>query len=585
MTAPLEITPRPKRKPRLQRKFALFVFLIVFAVIFGAGAWLYLYLQSNAHVPPFDGRKNVIVFQGQVQEEAFAIQEGQVLLPLPFVQKQIDPAIFWDEPTKSVIVTTKDKVLRMESDKLVAFLNKKPIDLHVPVQQIDGIPYVPYEPLSKLYAVQLKHIENSGVTVIEKAGYSIQQGKIESVDEQEPITQPVRKGPSGRDPIVADLNPNAPVDIIGEEGGWYRVQTADGIIGFMPKSIVTLSEIRKTDLPAQEPKQSAAVPWKPLGQKINLTWEHVTGRNPKLAEIPAMPGLNVVSPTWFELTDDKATLGNKADSSYVKWAHQRGYQVWGLVSNGFNPDFTKALLSDFHMREKFIVQVIHYATMYELDGINLDFENVYIEDKARLVQLVRELTPYLHEQNLTVSMDVTPISTSDRWSRFYDRKVLAQVVDYMAVMTYDEHWGTSPVAGSVASLPWVEESLQNILQEVPRNKLLLGVPFYTRLWKEVKQPDGSIKVTSKALYMSGAQKWIKERNLKPALDAKSGQYYVSYTDPADKATYKIWIEDQTSMAKRIELVRKYNLAGVASWRRGFETPDIWNTIQQGLQAR
>lgn len=583
MNVPLRKSSRPRRKRRLWVGMLLSLLLFGGGVV-TAGLWLYHYLPSSERVAPFDGQKNVIVYQGEVQEESFLFEEGEVLVPFSFIKRQLDPAIYWDEPTRSVIVTTKDKVLQMESDQLVAYLNKTPVNLHVPVKEVEGTRYVPLTPLAKLYPYQVKHVPKTGVLVVEKHGYAVQQGKVLSADDEEAKAQPLRIGPSIRTAGVAELAPDTQVDVLQEEAGWYRVQDETGLVGYLQKEAVSLTQIRKTTVAtAQDSKQAAA--WKPLGGKINLTWEHVVNRNPKLANIPAMPGLNVVSPTWFELKDAQGTLANKADAAYVKWAHDRGYRVWGLVSNGFNPDWTTAVLRDYRLRSSMIAQILQYAHMYDLDGINLDFENVYLEDKERLVQFVRELTPYLHEQGLTVSMDVTIKSTSDRWSRFYDRAALAQIVDYMAVMTYDEHWASSPVAGSVASLPWTEQGLQGVLAEVPAKKLLLGVPFYTRLWSETKQADGTVKVSSKALSMESAEAWIKERKLTPQPDAKTGQLFVSYTDPADGITYKMWLEDSSSMAKRMELVHKYNLAGVAAWRRGFEQPQIWTTIQEGLKKK
>jgi spore germination protein YaaH len=432
--------------------------------------------------------------------------------------------------------------------------------------------------LEKLYPFTFTLKKESGVLLVEKAGYAVQQGKVAASEEPHML----RAGASLREPIVAEMAPGAVVDVLQEEQGWYRVLDQNGIVGYLPKDVVSLTQIRQVkELPSSRPTPA----WKPLGKKINLVWEHVVNRNPIPSQIGPMPGVHVVSPTWFELKDAQGTLGNKADPAYVQWAHKLGYQVWGLVSNGFHPDWTKAVLGSYELREKLIAQILHYAHLYDLDGINLDFENVYVDDKERLVQFVRELTPYLHEQGLTVSMDVTIKSSSDRWSRFYDRAALAQVVDYIAVMTYDEHWASSPKAGSVASLPWTEQGLRGVLEEVPNQKLLLGVPFYTRLWKEEKQPDGSVKVSSKALSMMGAEEWIRQRKLTPQLDAASGQMFVSYTDPADGAVYKMWLEDETSMAKRIALVRKYNLAGVAAWRRGFEQPQIWQTIDAGLNGK
>lgn len=581
MSTMLGMAPRPSRK---RPGKAVLLLLSVLVTVLAATIWFLFQLRNFEPVLPFDGRKHVLVYQGEVFPQSYREENGEILVPFEFIRKHVDPNVFWDEPTKSVIITTKDKVVQLHSEKLAGFLNKKPIELKVPVQEKDGNRYIPWEPLAKLYPVHYQLHKETTVVTVEKAGYAVQQGKVLSADDQAAEPQKLRVGPSENEPFLRELSPDTQVDILGEKDMWYHVQTTDGIMGYLPKQGVQLWKVRHTAV-TDTPYKPQTVAWKPLGKKINLVWEHVPNKNPNIDQIPVMPGVNVVSPTWFELSDDKGNLSNKANVAYSRWAHSRGYQVWGLVSNGFNPDWTKAMLGDFRLREKVIVQILQYANLYELDGINLDFENVYLDDKERLVQFVRELTPYLHEQGLTVSMDVTVKSSSDRWSRFYDRKALAQVVDYIAVMTYDEFWASSPVAGSVASLPWTEKGLHSVLEEVPSDKLLLGVPFYTRLWKEEKQADGTMKVTSKALSMSNAKRWLEERKVTPQLDAASGQMFASYRDPVDGAVYKIWLEDVTSMQKRISLVRKYDLAGVAAWKRGLEQPQIWTIIEEGLNRK
>ncbi len=553
--------------------------MLFLLAIFGSIYWFFVLRASTEHVQPYDGDKAVIVYEGQRADASYLLEAEQILLPFDFIKEKIDPAIFWDEPTKSVIVTTKDKVLRMESGEVVAHLNKQPVNLQVPVKEVGGTRYVPLDPLEKLYPFAFEHKGDTGVLTVEQEGYEIGQAKVVSDEEK----QPVRVGASHRTPIVAELSAGELVDVLGQQEGYYRVLTASGIAGFLPEKSLEMASKRKVTLQHATSSEGQAA-WKPNGEKVNMVWEHVVNKNPNVAQIGALPGVNVVSPTWFELKDAEGTLLNRADPAYVKWAHKRGYQVWGLVTNGFNPDWTQAVLGSYDKRDKLIAQLIHYAHLYDLDGINIDFENVYYEDKERLVQFVRELTPYLHQQGLTVSIDVTIKSNAKTWSMFLDRKALAQVVDYMAVMTYDEHWAASPKAGSVASLPWVEAGLQGVLEEVPNEKLLLGVPFYTRLWTEAKQADGTIKVSSKALSMPRAQEWVQERKLTPVLDEASGQQYVEYRDPKDGNVYKMWLEDVSSMKKRIELVKKYDLAGVASWRRGFEEPEIWPAIEEGLKS-
>jgi len=287
--------------------------------------------------------------------------------------------------------------------------------------------------------------------------------------------------------------------------------------------------------------------------------------------------LHVVSPTWFHLQKD-GLVTNLADSNYVKWAHQNGYQVWGLFSNSFDLDITHQMLSDPDLRIKVIKQLLSYVDLYQLDGINLDFENVYLKDKDLLVQFVRELTPLMHEKDRTVSIDVTFISKSENWSMFYDRKK-----DYVMVMAYDEHWGSSPVSGSVASLPWVEKGIERILEEVPNDKLILGVPFYTRLWIEEKDENGEVHVSSKALSMEKAEKWIEENQAEIQIDPIAMQKYVEVQK--DSVTYKIWLEDGFSMQKRIEIMKKYRLAGIAAWRRGFESEDFWSLMADYISER
>ena len=315
-----------------------------------------------------------------------------------------------------------------------------------------------------------------------REGDVLQWAVIEPADPASGVAA-LRRAADRKSPILADLDREERVLILDDAGGWYRAQTVDGWIGYVEKQEAKLAEPEVIRIDRKEEKY---IPWKPVGGKINLTWEQVVSRNPDTSAIGDMPGLYVVSPTWFYLADDDGTVGNKASHSYVNWAHERGYQVWALFSNDFNPDRTRAVLSDYDKRLNVIRQLLHYAETYRLQGINIDFENVYMEDKEKLTQFVRELTPYLHEQGLVVSIDVTIRGGSPMWSLFLDRKALGETVDYMAVMTYDQHWASSPVAGSVAELGWTEKGIADIIREdeVPPSKLLLGVPFYTYIWTE-----------------------------------------------------------------------------------------------------
>ncbi|WZL74134.1 glycosyl hydrolase family 18 protein [Clostridiaceae bacterium 35-E11] len=319
-------------------------------------------------------------------------------------------------------------------------------------------------------------------------------------------------------------------------------------------------------------------PFRIQNEKINIVWEYVHEKSPDLSKEDKKEALDVIVPTWFHIVDHEGTVVNNGDRKYVKDAHQKGYKVWGLVSNSFDPDLTSAILNDPQIRKKIIGQLVTYASLYDLDGINIDFENMHYEDKEKLVKFVEEMKHYIKRQNLVLSIDITVPSSSEKWSKVYDRKALGKLVDYVAVMAYDEHWASSPVSGSVASIGWVERGIVNSLEWIPEEKILLGLPFYTRQWKEYLDEDGKLKVESKAISMGKAQEIIDSQNAEILWNEEMGQYYAQYKE-AD-AVYKIWMEDPRSIARKVSLVEKYNLRGTAGWRKGFEDEEVWAVLKE-----
>ncbi|MBP1990927.1 glycosyl hydrolase family 18 protein [Paenibacillus eucommiae] len=559
--------------------FARFLMLCfaLFLIACGASAFFFWdkLVPNREHVEAeFHELEKPVFYKGSYFPVS-ALGEGEGLkLPLSLVQEWIDPSIIYEQSSDSVIITTKDKVLRFKTSQLSAMMNERPYTLDFPVEKKDEAVYVPIAPLLQLYQIDLRVSEQSGAVILVKQGDSVEWGRM---DEKKEI--PLRTGAAIRYPIVSEVTPGEQLMIWGEEAGWYKVQQTSGFTGYVSKADVVLDHVEA--VPEQE-IVAPFIPWKPIGGKINMTWEHVISKNPNTSQITAMPGLNVISPTWFSIADGEGKIRNIADMEYVKWAQDRGYQIWPIFSNGFDPDRTAKALASYDSRMKIIKQLLVFAQMYQLNGFNVDFENVRTTEKENLVQFFREMTPLMHEQNLVVSLDVTPKSNSEMWSLFYDRPALSGIADYMMLMGYDEHWATSPVSGSVGSLPWVEKAVLRLLEEdkVPASKLVLGIPFYTRLWTE-EVIDGKTDVSSKALSMETVQSIIKEKQLTPVFSPESGQNYVEYKE--DKQLKRIWLEDDTSVKARIELVKKYDLAGVASWRRGFETPNIWGTIEESLQ--
>ena len=316
-------------------------------------------------------------------------------------------------------------------------------------------------------------------------------------------------------------------------------------------------------------------PFQPTG-KISLVWDHVLGEPADLAQEEKIPGLTVISPTWFAVTDNRGAVASKADWKYVQDAHDKGYKVWPLISNSFDPDMTKEFLADETAQDRTVRQLLLFTALYDLDGINIDFENVYDDDKDRLTAFVAKLADRLREQRVVVSIDATVPSGVPMWSNCYDRAALGKLVDYFMVMTYDEHWRTSPVAGSVASIGWVEQGIVKTLQSVPKEKLLMGVPFYTREWRE----SDNERVRSSTMWMADVENRVARYNLKPQWLPAAGQHYIEYGDGDYR--YKVWIEDEKSLSLKAELAKKYDLAGVAAWRKGFEKPVIWDAVHVAL---
>lgn len=588
---------KTSKKPSTGFKWLLVILMILFLT--SSVLLLFYVLQQEAHndqqIHPYPeavtqeelGILYPVISQGELLDEQVLRQGEEFMIPLELLRTYIDPSLHYDAEEKVVVLTTADKVITLQNKWLTNEIKGETTELQFPITEVGDQVYVPYSPFTSVYPYSFKLHEKMNVVELRSTEHIAVQGKIHAPLKKagaDPELVYLRTEPTHTAPFIETLSHEDQVELHAEMDDWYYIQTASGALGYIPKESMKYIGLLRLPTTATETEGDGAVDqrWRPIGSKINLTWEHVVSRNPNTEQIGAMPGVNVVSPTWFHFKDETGSLSNLADKSYVDWAHQRGYQVWPIITNEFDPDLTHEILSSYEKRRNVIRQLLYFSELYDLQGINIDFENVYLKDKENLVQFVRELTPYMHDLGLVVSIDVTIKSTSEMWSMFLDRPALGEVVDYMMVMTYDEHWGSSPVAGSVASLPWVEKGLQGILEEVPHDKVVLGVPFYTRLWKEAKDENGQIKVSSRAYSMTGIENWMQERGVTTTFDESTGQYYAEYEDKEEEAVYKIWLENETSMAQRIELVHKYDLAGVASWRRGFEKPVIWEVINETL---
>lgn len=569
-----------KKKNHVLRNLLIFFTLLLICIALGVWYYYPSTTSSKSETP------KVILNETPLSGLDYKFEGTSLLLSYSFVKENLDSSLYWEPETEKIVVTTADKVIEMNTDQLTAFVNSKPVTIDVPVRLYDMKPFVPLDFLASIYGIRIEKLE-SGITIVEDLKKPILSMivKESSILEGFAFLQNVsflnetpfmRESPSFRSPRIKELIPGDIVIVVSEVNNWYKVRSSDGFLGFIKKAQTVLKEI----IPIRQEEIKSKTPWSPIGGKINLTWDYMSKPINDMGKYVTIPGLNVISPTWFSLEDSEGTIKNSGSVPYMAWAKKEELQVWPLFSNNSDPKITTPVLRSFDLRKKIIQQLLVFSETYDFEGINIDFENVEYADKDFLTQFIRELTPYMHEQDLTVSIDVTIRSTNPSMSMVFDRPALAKIVDYMAVMTYDEHWSTSPESGSVASLPWVRDGLARMLEQVPKEKLLLGVPFYTRVWEETKQADGTIKVTSKALSMPSIITMIEEKNMLLSLDPTTGQNFGTYIE-GDK-TFKVWIEDEYSMRQRISLIKEYGLAGVASWRKGYEEPVIWYAIKDEL---
>lgn len=373
-----------------------------------------------------------------------------------------------------------------------------------------------------------------------------------------------------KSPIVTEAAKGEPVIVLETMDKWSKVWTQDGHIGYMMNR-------KLGDLREETPVSTFEAPvYKniSLEQKITMVWHQVTldAANAALEELLASAkGVNVIAPTWFTLSDNEGNYESLASKSYVDKAHEKGIQVWVVLDN-FSREISKnvqteELLSRTSVRTRLIGRLMDEAETYGFDGYNLDFESLKEEAGVHYVQFIREMSVACRKKGLVLSVDnYVPAP----YNRFYNRKEQGIVADYVIIMGYDEHYAGGE-AGSVASLGYVEKGIEDTLALVPKEKVINGVPFYTRLWTE----NGD-KASSKALGLSAARKWADDNGVELQWDEELGQYYGERK--TEEGTSRLWLEDARSLKLKMDLIKKYDLAGVSGWKLGLESEDIWDVI-------
>lgn len=494
-----------------------------------------------------------LVIGTEKMEERGLVDGDRVYLPLDVVNTYLNQRYYWDSVNQQILYATPSELTSASAsseagDKVWVKDDKVYLNLTYVQEFTDLDAYITKDP----YRIAIQYKFKNVKTVTVKKNTSIRyRGGIKSA-----ILTSVKKGTKLR--------------LIEEMENWDQVATDDGYIGYIDKKKVGEAEKTKFERSFKKEEYSYLT----MDSKVNMVWHQVTSTdaNAYFADATAnMTGVNVISPTWFYLTDTSGNIASIASADYVSQAHEKGLQVWGLIDNFTQEVSTTETLSSTAARQNIISQLIQAAQDVGMDGINVDFESLSEDVGIHFLEFLRELSIECHKNNLVLSVD-NPVP--EDFTSHYDRAEQGRVVDYVIIMGYDEHYVGSE-AGSVASLPWVEQGIQDTLKEVPAKRVINAIPFYTRLWRTT---GGN--VTSEAIGMDQAQQTIADNNVETYWDKTTSQNYGKYD--IDNSTYQIWLEDAQSVAEKVKLVSKYDLAGVSAWKLGFENNGIWQVISDNL---
>ena len=505
---------------------------------------------------------------GRLKHE-IKIQDGTIYVSMDDMENFFDKYIYIEDETNEIITTYEDKIasIGFEANKLTLNGSTKKINAHA-IKEEDII-YMPISEMADVYNIEISNIEKTKVITADSLDREQIKAevktKISVKEKREIFSKTVDKIEKGETVIVVKND--------GEisKKGYTKIRTQNGKVGYVKTS--KLEDIKTTREAKEKTKQ--------INGKVNMFWDYYS----QYVKAPdrtgqTVEGVNVVSPSFFYLDKNDGTLKEnvgEAGTSYIEWAHSNGYKVWPMVSNSdAGIKITSTILNSYTKRQELIQNIVEKCAQYDIDGINIDFENMYEADKDKYSRFIIELVPRMLEMGIVTSVDVTAPDGDPNWSLCFDRNVLGNVADYLVFMAYDQYGTSSTKPGTTAGLNWVETSLKKIIEydEVDTEKIILGMPFYTRQWTIAQ--DGTIKDRSVVSMMN-----IKiPTNVEKQWDDTLKQYYIEYA--SGKNTIKMWIEDGTSIKEKVSLVTKYNLGGTSCWKKDMETSNIWTIIKTEL---
>lgn len=554
---------RDKREAANKKgKIIKIIVLIVVIILMALLVW---FKAPDYYVKEVKGKTNLVINNNNVtskmKDDVYIDNKGVIYLSINDVRNYFDKYINYDENSNRLITTSDTKTATLIKDKKNIDINGSTVSIASTVIEKDGKIYIPFSELAQnVYNVEIEHKESTDRVVIDSL-----DRELKKADSKKNVKVKYKAKKFSK--TLAKVKQGEKIVVISQDEKWSKIRTENGIVGYVKnKTIANLTYVREN---MEETKQ--------INGKVNLVWDYYS----EYAKAPNrsgenIEGVNVLSPSFFYLekgSDGKISENVKQEGKdYIEWAHNNGFKVWPIVSNNSYLTTTEGILNDYTKRRKLEDEIIRVTEEYNIDGINLDFENMNQEDKDMYSRFVIELAPRLKDLGKTLTVDVTAPDGSETWSLCFDRDVLANVSDYIVFMAYDQYGTGGNKEGTTAGYNWVENNVKKFIgqEAVAKEKIILGIPLYTRLWKE----DGG-KITSKVVNIKDVDSTLPS-DIQRKWDEELKQNYVEYTDGS--ATYKMWIEDEKSITEKIGLAKKYDLAGIAFWEKDREYDGFWQFV-------
>lgn len=516
-----------------------------------------------------EGKINFIINNNNVtaklKQDIFIDDNGVVYASMDDIENYFDGQIYYDKENSQIITTSETKVAAISLEKNVMKVNGAEVKVLGTAIKRDGVIFIPISELGNVYNLEIQNINNSVITL------DSLDRKLIKADVTKKVS--VKYNTKLISKTVDKVEAGEKVVIVSENEKWTKVRTLDGKLGYVKTNTLT----NKTTV------REALEKTPQVTGKINLVWDYYSEYvNAPDRTNTTIEGINVVAPSFFSLknSDDVAIHDNvkNGGQQYINWAKSNGYKIWAMFSNNSMKETTSKILNDYSKREEMIEKIVDLAVKYQLDGINVDFEYMNMEDKDVFSRFIIELAPRLREYGIVTSVDVTAPDGGEDWSMCYDRDLIANEADYIVFMAYDQYGTSSKKAGTTAGYNWVEANIKKFLgqEAVSKEKIILGMPLYTRLWKT----DSNGKSTSSIINMNRVYNVIPSSVTK-TWDEGTKQYYVEYE--ANGYKYQMWIEDETSIREKLNLINQYELAGGAFWEKDRESENIWSIAAEVLK--